>query len=126
MNINMLIKDFYKILSLTTNESGFVATIKLNPDHEVYQGHFPGRPVVPGVIQLQIIKELMEKDTGKNLFMGNIQRVKYLVPIIPTNTPQLVFTFTNNSTIENKIKSTVIISHYDRVFTKVKMELTNI
>lgn len=120
----MLIKDFYKIINLTSTDSGLEATISLNPNHEVYKGHFPDQPIVPGVIQLQIINELMEKHIDKELFMGSIQRVKYIVPIIPANTPQLDFTFTNNSTGENKIKSTVLIGYRDRVFTKVKLEFT--
>ena len=120
----MLIKEFYKIINLSSRNSGIVTTIKLNPDHDVYKGHFPNQPIVPGVIQLQIIKELMEKHTGKELFMGSIQRVKYLVPIIPTNTPQLDFTLANSNTDENKIKSTVSIGFQDRIFTKVKLEFT--
>tara|TARA_Y100000031_G_C8245779_1_gene397967 strand:+ start:3161 stop:3529 length:369 start_codon:yes stop_codon:yes gene_type:complete len=120
----MLIKDFYKIIALSSDDSGIVATIKLNPNHEVYKGHFPNQPIVPGVIQLLIIQELMEKHLGKKLFMGSIKRVKYLIPIIPTNSPQLVFTITINSTDESKIRSTITIGLDNSIFTKAKMEFT--
>lgn len=120
----MLIKEFYKIINLSSSGSGLVATIELNPDHEVYKGHFPDQPIVPGVIQLQIIKELMEKHFEKKLFMGSIQRVKYLIPIIPSNSPQLVFNITNNKIDENKIRSTVSIGIHNIIFTKARVEFT--
>lgn len=120
----MLIKDFYKVINLSSDASGIVATIKLNPDHKVYNGHFPDQPVVPGVIQLQIVKEVMEESLGKKLFIGNIQRVKYLKPIVPSNTPQLVFTIIIKETDEQKIGSNVSIGLNDSIFTKAKIEFT--
>jgi|FLOH01.1.fsa_nt_gi 3-hydroxyacyl-[acyl-carrier-protein] dehydratase len=120
----MLIKDFYKLIDLSSDGSGIVATLKLNPEHKVYKGHFPNHPVVPGVIQLQIVKELLEQSLGKNLFMGNIQRVKYLKPVVPTNTSQLVFTIIIKETDEQKIGSNVSIGLKDSIFTKAKIEFT--
>ncbi|MBC8321608.1 MAG: 3-hydroxyacyl-ACP dehydratase [Bacteroidetes bacterium] len=118
----MLIKGFYKTIEVASNGLDITATIKLNVDHEVYNGHFPGKPVVPGVIQLQIVKELVEKNIDKKLFMKKIGQVKYLVPIIPGNSPQLVFTISNKKTDENKIKSIVSIGYDNIVFTKAKIE----
>ena len=120
----MLIKDFYKVINLTSDESGIVATIKLNPEHNIYNGHFPNQPVVPGVIQLQIVKELLEQSLGKKLFIVNFQRVKYLKPIVPTNTPQLVFTIIVKETDDQKIGSNVSIGYNDIIFTKAKICFT--
>jgi len=117
----MLIKEFYKIANLSSDDSGIVATTKLNPDHEVYKGHFPGQPVVPGVIQLQIIKEILEDVLEEKLFMGNIIQVKYLIPITPLENPELNFTITNKKTDSNIIKSNVSISFNDKIFTKAKI-----
>ena len=86
----MLIKEFYKIISLSSDEFGINSTIKLNQDHEVYKGHFPEQPIVPGVIQLQIVKEILESHLQKKLFMGNVIQVKYLIPITPLEWMELV------------------------------------
>ena len=120
----MLIKDFYQIKNLSSDGSGFVATIKLNPDHEVYKGHFPNQQVVPGVMHLQIINELMEKHVGKELFMGSIKRVKYLTPIIPSTSPELAFKLKNEKIDSRSIKSDVSISSNDIIFTKAKIEFS--
>ena len=57
----MLLDNFYTILSSESSDSTiWTIQIKLNPEHPVYQGHFPGHPVVPGVCLLQLIKECEE------------------------------------------------------------------
>jgi len=122
----MLIKEFYKIANLSSDDSGIIATIKLNPDHEVYKGHFPTQPVVPGVIQLQIIKEILEEVLEAKLFMGKVTQVKYLIPITPTENPELTFTITNKKTDSNNLKSTVSIGFSDDIFTKAKIEFSTL
>ena len=58
----MLLENFYKIIHIKEREDGKQAIeIELNPGHVLYQGHFPGQPVVPGVCTLQIIKESAEQ-----------------------------------------------------------------
>jgi 3-hydroxyacyl-[acyl-carrier-protein] dehydratase len=57
--------------------------IVINPRHEIFMGHFPGNPVLPGACTLQIIKELAEEATGKNLLLSEAQSIKYLSFINP-------------------------------------------
>jgi len=57
----MLLPDFYHIIHLEQSDKQLSAQIRLNPNHEVYRGHFPQQAVVPGVVQLQIVKELLEQ-----------------------------------------------------------------
>ena len=119
---NMLIKDFYTINDLTFNGSGIDAVIKLNPNHEVYLGHFPEQPVVPGVIQLQIVKELLEEVMQAKLMMDNIIQVKYLMPITPNENSKLDFSITNKMNGGNRIKSNITIGINDAIFTKARIE----
>ncbi|PLX12070.1 MAG: 3-hydroxyacyl-ACP dehydratase, partial [Marinilabiliales bacterium] len=57
--------------------------ISLNEDHEIFKGHFPGSPVVPGVCQVQIIREICEDITGKKLFIHKVSNIKYMAMIVP-------------------------------------------
>jgi 3-hydroxyacyl-[acyl-carrier-protein] dehydratase len=118
----MLIKDFYKVNEVSFNGSGIDATINLNPDHEVYKGHFPEQPVVPGVIQLQIVKELLEEVLQAKLLMNNVIQVKYLIPITPNENPTLDFSITNKVIDGNRIKSNIIIGTKQGTFTKARIE----
>lgn len=122
----MLIKDFYKINNLTSNETEVIACIKLNPNHKVYKGHFPNQPVVPGVIQLQIVKEILENHLSKNLFMSNITQVKYLVPITPVEVPELHISITYKNDDDGILKSNVFISFDEIIYTKARIIFTQV
>ncbi len=78
-----LLDDLFQIVQSETTEKGFSTTIKLNPDHVIYSGHFPGHPVTPGVIQMQIVHELVENHFGKNLQLIEIDDCKFLRIINP-------------------------------------------
>jgi len=78
-----LLDDLFQIVGSETTESGFSATIKLFSDHKIYDGHFPGHPVTPGVVQLQIVHELMENHFGKSLQLIGIDDCKFLKIINP-------------------------------------------
>jgi 3-hydroxyacyl-[acyl-carrier-protein] dehydratase len=86
----MLLKDFYKVISIeNTAENNYLAMILINEDHEVFKGHFPGNPVMPGVCMMQIIKELTEQITASPLFMQSLSNVKFMALINPFITPEL-------------------------------------
>lgn len=80
----MLQNTFYTVEGApeTTATSGR-ATIRLNPDHAIFAGHFPGQPVVPGVCMLQIIKELLEGATRQALQLARASNIKFLMVRTP-------------------------------------------
>lgn len=79
----MLIKDLYSVENFEYQDYTVNATLKLNKDHEVFKGHFPGNPVLPGVCMIQIIKELTEKAITKKLFLSIASNVKFMAIINP-------------------------------------------
>ena len=85
----MLLKDFYKITSRDKNENQHQAIIVVNEKHEVFKGHFPGNPIMPGVCMMQIIKELTEQITGCQLILQTLSNVKFMALINPDVTPEL-------------------------------------
>lgn len=86
----MLLKDFYKVVSLDkTDGQKYMAVILINEKHEVFKGHFPGNPIMPGVCMMQIIKELTEEVTKTQLVMQSLSNVKFMALINPEVTPEL-------------------------------------
>jgi 3-hydroxyacyl-[acyl-carrier-protein] dehydratase len=86
----MVLKDFYKILfEEKISDSKHNITILVNEKHEIFKGHFPGNPIMPGVCMIQIIKELTEKITQKTLMIQTLSNVKFMALINPENNPEL-------------------------------------
>lgn len=84
-----LINDFVKVISLYKQGGLLSAEIELNPLHVIYSGHFPGHPVTPGVIQLQIVNELLEEQLAKKLKLKIMTKCKFLKVVNPMNTPRM-------------------------------------
>ena len=85
----MLIKNFYQVLNKEHREGNNFIEILINKDHEIFKGHFPGNPAMPGVCMLQIIKELTEEMVSSKLFMHKCVNVKFLALINPDSNPEL-------------------------------------
>ncbi|MFT3946241.1 MAG: 3-hydroxyacyl-ACP dehydratase [Agriterribacter sp.] len=79
----MLNNDFFYISSVKNDEQNIMAELHLNPEHHIFQGHFPGQPVVPGVCQVQMVKEILEIVLGKDLRLKSADHIKFLSVIIP-------------------------------------------
>jgi len=67
------------------------AIIRLNPDHEIFSGHYPGNPVLPGVCIIQILKELLSYHSGGDLVFKNLDSAKYYSAINPVQNSLLNF-----------------------------------
>ena len=52
------------------------------PDHPALPGHFPGRPVVPGVLVLDRVLDAIEHDHG-TLGALRLPQVKFVQPLLP-------------------------------------------
>jgi 3-hydroxyacyl-[acyl-carrier-protein] dehydratase len=94
----MLEGDFFTITSLQkealpavddSTGSVYRAAVSLNPLHRIFNGHFPGNPVVPGVCQIQMIREIVEKGWGKSGRLVSADNVKFLSMITPGEHPVL-------------------------------------
>jgi 3-hydroxyacyl-[acyl-carrier-protein] dehydratase len=80
-----LLNDFFSIINHTNTDSVHTFEIKLNAHHRIYQGHFPGQPVTPGVIQLQIVDELLKQFINSKMVIKQITQCKYLHILNPFN-----------------------------------------
>ena len=85
----MFLNNLFIITNLNSTSETISAEIKLNADHSIFAGHFPGSPVTPGVVQLQIVKELLEQQLNKDLQMKTMRTCKFLKVINPLETPDI-------------------------------------
>ena len=89
--------SIYKIIGKEDKGGVVDYTIQLIPSCFIYQAHFPGEPITPGVCIVQIGKELVEEllaeQTSKSqtLEIIKVKNVKFLSVISPNETKQLVY-----------------------------------
>lgn len=84
--------ELYTVTDRQADSSGkMVYTLRLNAGHFIYQAHFPGQPITPGVCIVQIAKELMEDHTGKPLTIQTVKNVKFLAVLSPVEIPVVTF-----------------------------------
>lgn len=79
----MLHQHFFVIDRWVENEQAGEFFFRINSRHEVFSGHFPGHPVVPGVFTLQIIKECLEMIVRKKMQYTEIRNCKFSNAIVP-------------------------------------------
>jgi 3-hydroxymyristoyl/3-hydroxydecanoyl-(acyl carrier protein) dehydratase len=59
-------------------------------DHPSLPGHFPGRPIVPGVVVLDRVLEAIEASTQLPLGPLRLPQVKFVQPLLPGEVAEVV------------------------------------
>ena len=87
----MLLKDrFFTVLheeKMTANDAVYLCELK--PDCDVYQGHFPGKPVSPGVCNIEMIRECTEMLVGCDLKIDTIKQCRLTAVASPSVCPKV-------------------------------------
>ena len=65
------------------------ATVRIPADHPALPGHFPGRPIVPGVVLLQCVLDEAERWLGKALSVRQLPQAKFSAPLLPEQDAEL-------------------------------------
>lgn len=78
-----MLGNLYNIERVTEVPGSTVFSVRLDPSDAVFDGHFPGRPVLPGVCSIQIIKDCAERIAGERLVLVNMIRCRFVSLIVP-------------------------------------------
>lgn len=88
----MFAKSLYVVTNTEVTLESLVSDIAINAQHAVFAGHFPGAPVTPGVVQMQIVKELLETHLSQKLAMKSMRTCKFLEVLDPRENPNVRIT----------------------------------
>lgn len=88
----MLLQDFYTIDQLAvSNEGKLEAQVTLNTNHQIYNGHFPGQPIVPGVCLIEMVRGILAGHLQQSLFFHGADQIKFMNIVDPQKTDHLTF-----------------------------------
>lgn len=112
--------DFYRLIAREQQEGQISATLLFNEKHELYAGHFPDNPITPGVVQLDIIKDILEKEMGWKVRLSELNRCKFLSPINPGLNHQYRFDlkYATSDEGEVRVQATLVDESNDTICLK--------
>jgi 3-hydroxyacyl-[acyl-carrier-protein] dehydratase len=116
----MLQGDFFEIHNLQTAGFDIKADLVINAGHKIFEGHFPGHPVVPGVCMMQMVKEILEQVFKKKTNLASAADMKFLAIINPEENTDIQAVLKYK--IEENRNMTVWASLFkdDRIYFKFK------
>ena len=74
--------DIFEIVNEVKEEGSYLFTVRIDWTHDVFNGHFPEHPVVPGALLLDLIINLNDR-SNENAGQSNLKNVKFLKAITP-------------------------------------------
>ncbi|MDO9364880.1 MAG: hypothetical protein Q8K83_09025 [Methylotenera sp.] len=77
--------------------------LKIPADHPAFAGHFPGSPIVPGVVLLDEAIHAIVADTGLTVTAWQISSVKFLSPLKPGEAVMIEHEQLANGTIKFEV-----------------------
>lgn len=63
----------------------------IDPSHPSLDGHFPGNPIVPGVVILEEVLDLIGQSLNQPSMLASVPSVKFHSPLRPNERLQLTF-----------------------------------
>lgn len=100
---------------------GFVAKMQCNPEHPVYQAHFPGNPITPGACLLMMAGKILGQKLGKTLLLKSSKNIKFLNVLIPAEGKAFEYSFTHFTESESGFKVQVVIADETTVYSKMSL-----
>jgi 3-hydroxyacyl-[acyl-carrier-protein] dehydratase len=73
----MLIRDLYTYKIEDHSGQVIKALIAINEKSTIYEGHFPLQAITPGVCQVLMIKEILERELGTALLLSGAKNIKF-------------------------------------------------
>ena len=112
---------WYELKNLKKSDSMQIsADIHVPSDSPWFCGHFPGEPILPGIAQLGMVYDAINRSGDQNLEISNISRVRFKQIIRPNDQLKIIKTHTslNKSQIEglNEAKLTFTNSFGSNIF----------
>jgi 3-hydroxyacyl-[acyl-carrier-protein] dehydratase len=72
-------------------------TFCFKAEEPVFQGHFPGHPLLPGVFQIEMARMAAEWLTGATLAIALVRKARFTRPLLPGEEIILELVLTRNA-----------------------------
>lgn len=88
----MLINKLYTVEDIARGgDSKFTVTVKIDPGHDLFKGHFPEQAILPGVCLMEMVREIVTEIKQNPVSLAQAQNVKFLNIVNPLKDTVLKF-----------------------------------
>ncbi|MBC2856532.1 MAG: 3-hydroxyacyl-ACP dehydratase FabZ [Cetobacterium sp.] len=116
-----------RILDMNKEENTIVGLKNVTVNENFFNGHFPGHPIMPGVLIVEGIAQclgvlVMDDSEGKVPYFAAIENVKFKAPVRPGD--QLIYEVKVDKIRRNIVKASGVAKVDGKVVTEVAFTFT--
>lgn len=116
-------ETYFDIITHTNDGLSGIFQVRLNPDCRIYEGHFPGMPVSPGVCNIQMMLECAEIVAHMPLRAKKINRCRFTTLLSPKTHPELEIQIDLQKKENNTYSLNASIGKGEEIYQTLKAEL---
>ena len=79
----MLKDSLYTVLATDHSDNTIHVVLEVDEHSEIFNGHFPDHPILPGACMVQMVKEVFEQEMGNSYLLQKADNLKFLTLIDP-------------------------------------------
>ena len=79
----MLQNTLYTIEKLSQEGNKHTVTVQIDAEHEIFNGHFPSQPILPGVCLMEMVREVLSQIKQHPVLLTQAQNIKFLKVVDP-------------------------------------------
>lgn len=111
--------ELIQLERIQNNEASQEFRVHVNPDDHIFDGHFPGQPILPGVVIAECVKRAVALAVQAPIKTEKLSFVKFMNPVVPSANSVLELNLQISST-EGQVKASAVLSEGDKTYSKVK------
>jgi 3-hydroxyacyl-[acyl-carrier-protein] dehydratase len=109
-------------ISVTTeNKQQIIAVFQFKKELDLFKGHFPENPILPGILQIEMVKYALEESFDNSLHIKSVKKTKFSNLIHPGKTVTLDIKIINEEDSLLYVKA--ILKVDDTVVGKINLTL---
>lgn len=116
----MGIESLFTLSDLHDDEGHFKVIASVDPQHSLFKGHFPGQPIVPGVVLIRMISDVAAMITRQEVQLKTGSNMKFLKIVDPEKTSRLIIEGSAEYLDDDHLSVHAVVSAQDIQFFKFK------
>ena len=114
-----LINELCEIVGKNSGDGQLTYQVRFSPDCFIYQSHFPGNPITPGVCLIQISSEILESEYHHTYELSLLKNIKFKKIVRPGET--VSFVVTDMAYVDDLFKVNVSVENEEAQYTKMSL-----